>query len=77
MQERDNNSDYRPGRVCDLPSGEYLCGECPLEHQGDGVSDIRRCNRMDHGEIECDWIMTIAFLLDNPNQDFDLNLPKK
>jgi len=77
MQERDNKSDQPKRELCNIVSGKSRCGDCPLDRGQDPVSNFRRCNRLDKGEVQYDWAMTLAAMFDDPTQDFDLNLEKQ
>ena len=76
MQERINKSDQPKRHLCNIASGKSRCGNCPLDGGRDEVSNFRRCNRMDKGEVEYDYYITLATMWDDPTQDFDLNLIK-
>ena len=77
MQERTNNSDYRKTRNCDLTRSKSAHPQSILEDKGHEVRHSRGCDCMDEIEIQYDWIITLARMWDNPNQDFDLNLNKE
>ena len=77
MHERTNNSDYRKTRNCDLTRSKSAHPQTILEDKGHEVRHFGGCDCMDEIEIQYDWIITLARMWDDPNQDFDLNLNKE
>jgi hypothetical protein len=77
MQKGEHRSGSSGRDLCDLANGKGRCGNCPLDLGRDPVSEFRRCNRLDKGEVEYDWYITLASMWDDPTQDFDLNLEKQ
>ena len=45
-----------------------------MDDQRNEVHLFRRCRRMDKGEIQFDWQMTLASMWDDPHTDFNINL---
>lgn len=76
MCKRDNNSDFERAKNCDHPSCKSAYTESSLDDKRHQVRDLGECDCMGEVELEYDWIMTLAKMWDNPNEDFDFNLEK-
>ena len=74
MQKRADKSDHIGSDFCHFVNGE--CSRCgaDMADQRNEVHQFRRCHRMDKGEIQYDWLFTLASMWDDPQKDFDINL---
>lgn len=74
MQKGTDKSDPAGSNFCHFVDGECTRCRAYVEDQRDQVLQFRGCNRMDKGEIQYDWLMTLASMWDDPHKDFDINL---
>ena len=77
MHQRNNNRDQQKPSVCSFPSSKRICSDCPLEVEGHEVQQPRKCHKLDRGELEYDYLMTLASMYDDPTKDFDIKLEKQ
>jgi hypothetical protein len=74
MQEGADKSDHTGSNFCHFIDGECTSCRSDLDDQPNEVHQFRRCHRMDKGEIQYDWLFTLASMWDDPQKDFDINL---